>query len=34
MLQQVLAAQDEQPSVLEAAQNAYTALSAGQPQPE
>ena len=34
LLQQVLAARNEQPSVVEAAQNAYTALSAGQPQPQ
>ena len=34
LLQQVLAAQNEQPSVVEAAQNAFSALSAGQPQPE
>ncbi len=34
LLQQVLAAQNEQPSVVEAAQNASTALSTGQPQPQ
>ncbi len=34
LLEQVLAAQNEQPSVVEAAQNAYSALSAGQPQPQ
>lgn len=32
LLQQVLAARNEQPSVVEAAQNAYTALSTGQSQ--
>ncbi len=32
LLQQVLAARNEQPSVVEAAQIAYTALSTGQSQ--